>query len=300
MGHVELSATADRSPAASAITISATPPGSSSTRARAVAHLKRTVLPPFIVFWIFVGIWCLFSYVMLAPSLRFLLPAPPNVIQIGVLNWGNFSAILSAAEVTVQAAVLGFAIAVALGTAMAVVMSQAKWIERSLFPYAVMLQTVPILALVPLIGFWLGYNFPSRVLVCVMISIFPIITNVLFGLLSVDPSLRDIFTMNNASRWTRLRKLEVPAALPAFFTGLRISAGASVVGAIIGDYFFLKGTPGLGALINSYSLNLQSEQLFTTVIVSSLMGIAAFVLVGLVSRKVIGSWHESVVRPGDR
>ncbi|MBV9595032.1 MAG: ABC transporter permease subunit, partial [Actinobacteria bacterium] len=193
-----------------------------------------------------------------------------------------------------------FVIAVVLGTFAAVLMSQARWIERSLFPYAVIIQTIPILALVPLIGFTLGFNFRSRVLICVMISIFPIVTTVLFGLQSVDRGLHDLFTLQKAPKPVRLRKLMVPAALPAFFTGLRTSAGLSVIGAIVGDFFFLQGQPGIGALINVYSAQLQSEQLFTAVILCVLLGIFAFLIVGVISHLVIGAWHESAVNPDQR
>ena len=123
----------------------------------------------------------------------------------------------------------------------AILMSQAKWVERSFYPYAVALQTVPILALTPLIGQFFDYNFRSRVIVCVIISLFPIIANTLFGLLSADQGHHDLFRLHGAGRWTRLWKLQFPGALPAIFTGLRISAGLSVIGAIVGDFFFRRG-----------------------------------------------------------
>ena len=113
-----------------------------------------------------------------------------------------------------------------------------------MYPYAVVLQTIPILAIVPLIGFAFGFNFRSRVLVCVLIALFPIITNTLFGLLSVDHGQHDLFTLHGVGRWQRLWKLQFPAALPNIFTGLRISAGLSVIGAVVGDFFFVQGPPG--------------------------------------------------------
>ena len=127
-------------------------------------------------------------------------------------------------------------------------MSQAKWVERSLFPYAVVLQTIPILALVPLIGFWFDFNFRSRVIVCVLIAIFPIINNTLFGLLSADQGQHDLFTLHDSSRFTRLWRLQLPAGMPAIFSGFRISAGLAVIGAIVGDFFFRQGDPGIGKL----------------------------------------------------
>ena len=109
-------------------------------------------------------------------------------------------------------AVVGLAIASVLGIAIAVAMAQARWVERSLFPWAVVLQTVPILAIVPLIGFWWGFDFRSRVLVCVLISLFPMITNTLFGLRSAPAGLHDLFSLRRASRWTRLQEARVPGS----------------------------------------------------------------------------------------
>jgi NitT/TauT family transport system permease protein len=258
----------------------------------------RAVLPPVVTFGCFIGLWYFVSYVLLSPSRRFLLPPPQQVIQVGVLTWANFSQVLDGLALTARAAGIGFAIAAAVGMVLAVAMSQSKSIERSIYPYAVILQTIPILAIVPLIGFAFGFNFRSRVLVCVLIALFPIITNTLFGLLSVDHGQHDLFTLHGAGRWKRLWKLQFPAALPSIFTGLRISAGLSVIGAVVGDFFFLQGPPGIGALINLYSDRLEPDQLYTAVLVSSLFGVLAFLLVGFVAQRVIGGWHESARQRG--
>ena len=122
-----------------------------------------------------------------------------------------FSSILQALWSSAKVALIGLAIAIVLGMAVAVLMSQAKLFERAVFPYMVMLQAIPILALVPLIGFWFGYGLNARVIVCVIIAIFPIIANTLFGLQSADASMHDLFTLHRASRLTRLRKLMFPA-----------------------------------------------------------------------------------------
>ena len=171
-------------------------------------------------------------------------------------------------------------------------MSQARWIERSLFPYAVVLQCIPILALVPLIGFWFGFEFPSRVIVCIMIALFPMVSNTLFGLQSVDRSQRELFKLQQASRWTILTKLELPTAMPAIFAGMRISAGLSVVGAIVGDFFFRRGTPGLGALLSNYTSRLQGAELMATILVTSLFGVAIFALFGWIGKLAVGRWYD--------
>jgi NitT/TauT family transport system permease protein len=257
-------------------------------------RLVTVVGPPIAVAAIFIGIWLLFSYVLFDPTQRFLLPPPHQVIKVGFLDWTNLREILvSGLLPTTQVALTGLVIAIVVGMLLAVAMSQAPWIERSIYPYAVIVQTIPIIAIVPLIGFILNYNFKSRVLACVMISIFPIITNTLFGLKSADASLHDLFTLHEAGRWTRLRKLQFPAALPAIFTGFRISAGLSVIGAIVGDFFFRQGNPGIGRLIDKYRAQLQGEQLITTIFFSSLLGIVVFWGFGYLGNRLTRSWHES-------
>ncbi|MBN9606175.1 MAG: ABC transporter permease [Actinomycetales bacterium] len=193
---------------------------------------------------------------------------------------------------TTTVALVGLVIAIAIGVLWAIAMSQAKWVERTTFPYAVMLQAIPILAITPLIGFWFGYDFPSRVVVCVMIALFPMVSNTLFGLQSVDRGHRELFQLQGASRWTILTKLELPAATPAIFAGMRISAGLSVVGAIVGDFFFQRGTPGIGALIAKYSARLNSAELFASVIVASLLGVVIFLIFGWLGRRAVGQWYD--------
>jgi NitT/TauT family transport system permease protein len=237
--------------------------------------------------------WYAVSYLVLSPERRFLMPPPHAVVKVGLLTRDSFMELGEALLLSTRVALLGLVVAVAIGMGMAVLMHQARWIERSIYPYAVILQTIPILALVPLLGFWFGFGFPSRVLVCVLIALFPIVANTLFGLQSVEASQHDLFTLHGAGRLTRLWKLELPAALPAIFTGLRISAGASVIGAIVGDFFFKQGEPGIGILIDLYRARLQSEQLFAAVFASSMLGVVVFWCFGLLARRVVGRWHES-------
>jgi NitT/TauT family transport system permease protein len=251
------------------------------------------LVPPFIVMLLVLGTWYAYSYLVLKPSQRFLLPPPHKVIQVGFLDGGNRTEILRGLWSTTQVALVGLVIAIVLGIVLAIAMSQAKWAERSIYPYAVVLQTIPIIALVPLVGFWFSFNFRSRVIVCVIISLFPIITNTLFGLKSADRGLHDLFSLHDANRRTRLRKLLLPGAMPAVFTGLRISAGASVIGAIVGDFFFRQGEPGIGRLIDVYRNRLQSEQLFTALFFSSLLGLVVFWGFGFLAHRVLRSWHDS-------
>ena len=245
-----------------------------------------------------VGVWYFISYVAArrragaSSSGR-----PTRSSQDGFLDWDAFSEILDGLWSSTKVAFIGLAISIVLGIAIAVLMSQTKLVERAIFPYMVMLQAIPILAIVPLISFWFGTGQTSRVVVCVIISLFPIIVNTLFGLQSADRGMHDLFTLQHANRWTRLRKLMFPAALPAIFAGLRISAGLSVIGAIVGDFFFGQGEAGIGQLLRKYANNLDGEELFAAVIMSSLLGVVVFLFFGWLQHRVIGKWSEPAGPP---
>jgi NitT/TauT family transport system permease protein len=172
-------------------------------------------------------------------------------------------------------------------------MCQAKWLEKIIYPYAVVIQVIPILAIVPLIGLWMGYGMAARTLVCMLIAVFPIITNTHFGIRSVDRGMHELFTVSGASRWERMVKLELRAALPAIMTGMRTGAGLVVVGAIIGDMFFAKGQPGIGTLLDVYRARLQSEDLVAAIVLASVFGVLVFAVMGAISRVAVGRWHES-------
>jgi NitT/TauT family transport system permease protein len=249
--------------------------------------------PPAAVLVAVLGLWYAVSYLLLDPQRRFLVPPPHEVIRVSFFDPFNLRELLGALWLSTRIAFIGLAIAIAIGMAMAMAMSRAKWVERSLYPYAVLTQTIPILAMVPLFGFWFGFGNFSRVLVVVLFCIFPVVANTLFGLQSVQQEHHDLFTLHGASRLTRLRKLQLPTALPSIFTGLRIAAGLAVIGAIVGDTFFKQGEPGIGILIDRYQSRLQSEQMVGAIILSSLLGIVVFWLFGFVARRAVGGWHES-------
>lgn len=250
------------------------------------------IVPPLLLGILLIGVWYFISYVVLDEQRRFLLRPPHEVWLVGFANWANFSEILLGLWSSTKVALIGLAIAITIGISLATAMSQSELIERAVFPYAVTLQAIPILAIVPLIGFWFGFGVTARVIVCVIISLFPIIVNTLFGLLAAPRGLHDLFTLQQVSRWTRLRKLMFPAALPAIFAGLRISAGLSVIGAIVGDFFFGRGDPGIGQLLQRYANRLLGEQLLAAIIMSSILGVLVFQLFGWIQSWAIGAWHE--------
>ena len=170
------------------------------------------VLAPIAVFAVFIGAWYLL-HALMSEDRQFLVPMPHTVLTEAFFDWDRLQPLLEALWLSTRVALTGLLIAIVIGVSLAILMSQARWIERSVYPYMVALQAVPILAFVPLIGALFEFNFRSRVIVCVIISLFPIIANTLFGLLSVDRGHHDLFTLHGAGRWTRLRKLQLPAAL---------------------------------------------------------------------------------------
>jgi NitT/TauT family transport system permease protein len=246
---------------------------------------------PLFVLVLVVGAWYFVSYVVLDPGRRFLMPPPHLVILDGILG-DSAPDMLEALGRTATVALTGLAIAAVIGITWAVIMSQSRIMENALFPYAVILQCIPILALVPLVGFWFGFGFTARVFVCVLIALFPIVSNTLFGLRSVDRPMRDLFALHHPSRLTLLRKLEFPAAMPAIFAGLRISAGLSVVGAIVGDFFFKQGSAGIGILIDNYRSRLQAPELFASIVLASLLGVLVFWFFGWLGNRVVGRWYQ--------
>jgi NitT/TauT family transport system permease protein len=263
-----------------------------------------SVLPPLVMGLIVIAGWYFVSYVLLDEGRRFLLRPPHQVIQVGFLEWDNLSEMLSGLWNSTKVAIIGLCISIVLGFTLAILMSQAKIAERAFFPYLVMLQAIPILAIIPLIQFWFGsgdakWDYPiislfnSRVIVCVIISLFPIIVNTLFGLQSAERGMHDLFTLHHATRVVRLRKLMFPAALPAIFAGLRISAGLSVIGAIVGDFFLGQGAVGIGQLLRKYANQLQGEELLAAVILSSALGVAVFLFFGWLQTVSIGKWHDA-------
>ena len=269
---------------------------------RATPRVRRSVTwwQPVGVFALLVAAWyAAAAYYDHVRSLAFLVPYPHLVLKAIVRDTGmdgtptTFDADLwTALGRTTVVSLTGLAIAIVIGVLWAMLMTQAKWLENSLYPYAVVLQCVPILALVPLIGALFGYEFVSRVIVTVMIALFPMVSNTLFGLQSADRAQRELFRLQRAGRGAQLLKLQIPAALPSIFVGLRTSAGLSVIGAIVGDQFFQRGNPGLGVLIQVTASRLMGPELYATIIIASLYGVAVFLVFGLLGRLAVGRWHD--------
>ena len=221
----------------------------------------------------------------------YLVPSPAAVAREA---WMSRADLVSASLVTLAGAVSGFVASLVFGTLAAVLFAQAAWIRASLFPYAIFLQTVPIVAVAPLIVIWFGPGFHSVVLVSFVLSVFPILSNATTGLVRVDRELLDLFRLHDASRWQILTRLRLPHSVPMIVAGAKVSSGLTVIGAIVGEFFAGYGerTPGLGYLILQSSGQLRTELLFACVGASTLLGLGVFLATGLVARSVLSRLDE--------
>jgi NitT/TauT family transport system permease protein len=263
----------------------------------------RNLIPPLVTFAIFIGVWYLYSWSRFdnPAQRRNALPFPHTVITDGFLPlWDESNGlrpILGYMWPTVKVTLMGLAISIVLGVTIAIIMNLSKGMERALFPYAVILQTVPILAITPLLTQLFGDEIGVRLVVVVLIAIFPVITNTLFGLQSTDRLHHDLFTLNRVSRWTRLRKLELPSALPAMMAGIRIASGGAVIGAIVADFFFNQGEKGIGYYIrNRQQRAANRPEMFAGTITASMFGVVMFLIVGAITARAIRNWHESAAK----
>ncbi|HIK30771.1 MAG TPA: ABC transporter permease [Oscillatoriales cyanobacterium M59_W2019_021] len=226
----------------------------------------------------------------------YILPTPSLILTTLIRDWGIlFPALFTTIKITIAA----FMTAVFSGLLISVLMAQSKWIEKSLYPYAIVLQTTPIAAIAPLIIIWLRNNtFAALVLCAWIVALFPIISNTTFGLNSIDANLRDLFRLYGASRWQTLLYLRLPSALPYFLSGLRISGGLALIGAVVAE--FVAGTGGANSgiayqmLIAGY--NLQIPRMFAALVMITGLGILIFVALSALSDAILGDWHESSVK----
>ncbi|HEV7666766.1 MAG TPA: ABC transporter permease [Chloroflexota bacterium] len=252
-----------------------------------------TAAPPVAVFILFVIAWQVFCTVLKIP--HYLLPKPTDV----VIAAGDKADILATALLsTFTSALIGLGLAVICGMSAALVMSQSKLVERSIYPFAILLQTIPLIAYAPLIVIWVGAGMNAVVTISFIIALFPMISNTIAGLSSTDHNLVSMFELYNANWWQRMVKLKLPAALPYIMTGLRISSGLAVIGAIIGEFIAgiggLRG--GLGYVIVSAANRLEMSYLFAAALCSSVLGLVIFIGISMVSARFLRHWHESAVQ----
>jgi NitT/TauT family transport system permease protein len=259
-----------------------------SARARREAALRIAL--PVLAAAMLLGLWQAWVTWFDVPA--YLVPSPWLIGQTLVSDWGLLGAAL---WVTLKITLLAFAASAVLGSLIAFVFVQSRWIEAAFFPYAVLLQVTPIVAIAPLIIIWVKDPTLSLVVCATLVALFPVIANTTTGLRSIHPGLADYFKLQGASRWQILLRLRIPSALPFFMAGLRISGGLSLIGAVVAE--FVAGTGGTGAglayqiLQSGYQLNI--PRLFAALLLITLSGVALFAVLAALTRVVLGGWHES-------
>jgi len=250
----------------------------------------QRILYPLLVGLVLIALWQgLVTGLELPP---YLVPSPLLMLETLVTDWAALGASL---WVTVKITVLAFLAATVAGVLISFLFVQSKLIEMALFPYAVLLQVTPIVAVAPLIIIWVKDPTASMVICAALVALFPIISNTTLGLRSVEPDLQSYFQLNRATRLQTLVRLRIPSALPYFFGGLRISSGLALIGAVVAE--FVAGTGGSGAglayqiLQAGFQLNI--PRMFAALLLISLTGVGMFVAMAWLSRLALGSWHAS-------
>ncbi len=228
----------------------------------------------------------------------YILPRPIDVwnalIEDRVLL---FTSLLTTLKITG----LGLLCAVVGGVGLAVLFAQSKWVEMSLYPFAIVLQVTPIVAIFPLINIYVD-NLTVKLLLCAwIVAFFPILSNTTIGLNSVDRNLRDLFKLNGATRWQELWHLRLPAAMPYFLAGLKIAGGLALIGAVVAEFVAGSGgqQSGLAARIIEAGYRLRIPRLFAALFLISMTGILIFLATSWISHLVLRRWHESAL-PADR
>ena len=224
----------------------------------------------------------------------YLVPSPLLMMQTLVTDWATLGGSLL---VTVKITLLAFVAATVAGVLISFLFVQSKAIETALFPYAVLLQVTPIVAVAPLIIIWVRDPTLSMVICASLVALFPIISNTTLGLRSVEPDLQSYFQLNRATRLQTLLRLRIPSALPYFFGGLRISSGLALIGAVVAE--FVAGTGGTNTglayqiLMAGYQLDI--PRMFAALLLISLAGVFLFVLMAWLTKVSLGSWHASEI-----
>ena len=254
--------------------------------------MTARIVAPVVMGLAMLGLWE--AVVRLAGIPPYVLPGPLLVARTLIDDWGMLApALVVTLEITLQA----LAAAVVVGGLLAILFSLSRWIELSLFPYAIILQVTPIVAIAPLIIAWAN-DVDLSLLICAwLVAFFPILSNTVLGLRSVDRNLLALFELYGAGRWKTLIHLRLPAALPYFLGGLRISGGLALIGAVVAE--FVAGTggsaSGLAYRILEAGYQLRIPRMFAALVLISAAGIAIYLVLSLLSYLLLRRWHESAL-----
>jgi NitT/TauT family transport system permease protein len=234
------------------------------------------------------GLWEWLVYALEVNA--FVLPAPSAIAQ-SLLD--GREELLQAAWHTLKLTWLSLGVAVALSLALALLFSASRLVELTFYPYAVVLQVTPIIAIAPLIMIWVGLDNIDLALIIIatLVAFFPLLTTLIQGLRGIDRNLRDLFTLYGASRWQTFWRLQLPAALPAFLAGLKISAGLALIGAVVAEFVAGSGTAsGIAWTMLEANNQLKIDRMFAALIVLSVMGVAQYYLLAWLETKLTGHW----------
>lgn len=260
-------------------------------RAARLERIGRWVLPVAIMLF---AIWLWDRICVWNEIPQYILPRPGVVLQTLV---DDRALLFSSLLVTLRITFLSLLLAVLGGVGLAILFTQSKWVEMSLFPFAIVLQVTPIVAIFPLINIYVD-NQTAKLLLCSwIVAFFPILSNTTLGLNSVDRNLIDLFRLNGATRLQQLWHLRLPAAMPYFLGGLKIAGGLSLIGAVVAE--FVAGasgqSSGLASRIIEAGYRLNAPRLFAALLLISLAGIVIFLVLSLVSHLALRRWHESAL-----
>lgn len=254
--------------------------------------MSARIVAPLLTGLLMLALWEGLVRAMAIPP--YILPGPILVAKTLVSDWGTLSpALVVTLTITLQALLA----AVVVGVLLALLFSLSRWIELSLFPYAIILQVTPIVAIAPLIIAWVDDVSVSLLICAWLVAFFPILSNTVLGLRSVDRNLLDLFELYGASRWRTLLDLRLPAALPYFLGGLRISGGLALIGAVVAEFVAGSGgrESGLAYRILESGYQLKIPRMFAALVLISAAGIAIYLLLSLVSHLLLRRWHESAL-----
>jgi NitT/TauT family transport system permease protein len=230
------------------------------------------------------------SWLAFAAVPGYLMPRPSAVMGALIASGQELVRATLQTALTASAGLLASAV---LGGLAAVLLCIHPWIRRAFYPYAVFFQTVPIVAIAPMLVIWFGFGPRAVMASAFIVSVFPIIANTLSGLLSADPALRDLFRIYRAGRLTTLLKLQIPGALPQFLTGLRIASGLAVIGAIVGEFVAdtWENGGGIGTAVMIAIKEQRTDKVFAAVLMSALLGLLFFALVNVLSCVAMRRWR---------
>lgn len=230
-------------------------------------------------------------YVQVSRVSPLFLPSPTAIVAALAQNW---PIIYDNTVQTLLETVLGILLATLFGLTMAILLDVSSWIRRAIYPLLVISQTIPMIALAPLLLIWIGYDIRSKLIVVIIYCFFPIAVAVADGLASVEPELINLLRSMRATRWQILWMVRLPAAMPSFFSGLRIAATYSVVGAIFGEY--VGAEKGLGIYMQHATNSFATAQVFAAIVVTAVLSLLLFGLVSLIERIALPWYHGATYR----